>query len=62
MPPDSGAEPKLSPLADAFEELWSEPARWRSYSEPACAYVAHHHTFAHTAERLERVYTELLSS
>ncbi|MCZ6823138.1 MAG: glycosyltransferase family 4 protein [Deltaproteobacteria bacterium] len=49
-------------LAGAFEELWSEPARWRSYGEAARAYVARHHTFEHAAERLERFYTELLSS
>ena len=49
-------------LASAFEELWCEPTRWQSYGKAARDHVLRSHTLAQAAERLERFYTQLLSS
>jgi glycosyltransferase involved in cell wall biosynthesis len=48
-------------LADAFVDVWREPASWRALGKAARRRVLEHHTPALAAERLERFYAQLAS-
>jgi len=46
-------------LADAFVDVWREPARWKALGKAARRRVLEHHTPALVAERLEHFYAQL---